>query len=205
MLCAGRGLSPRARMHNMTRIRTKPSGGVDDCGLRQPDDVAAVAAWLRTQPGVLADRIGIVGFSQGGQVALLTATRDPRLAAVVAYFPVTDVARWRQTTNNPAIPTYVTQLGRARWRRSALAGAACARDRRASASLIHGDADLRVPTQQSYLMHDTLIRRRAVERDRDDPRRAARLHRCGRGGVATDRRGSFSPPPDRAVAAPLVR
>jgi hypothetical protein len=27
-----------------------PSGGADDCALRQPDDVAAAAAWLRTLP-----------------------------------------------------------------------------------------------------------------------------------------------------------
>jgi dienelactone hydrolase len=37
------------------------SGGADDCGLRQPDDVVAAVAWLRAQPGVAVDRIGIVG------------------------------------------------------------------------------------------------------------------------------------------------
>ncbi len=44
-----------------------PSGGADDCGLRQPDDVVAVVNWLRSQPGVLADRIGLVGFSHGAK------------------------------------------------------------------------------------------------------------------------------------------
>ena len=53
-----------------------PSGGADDCGLRQPDDVARAVEWMRTLPGVLADRVALVGFSQGGQVALLTAVRD---------------------------------------------------------------------------------------------------------------------------------
>lgn len=81
-----------------------PSGGADDCALRQPDDVAAAASWLRTLPGVLPDRIALVGFSQGGQVALLAATRDPRLRAIVAYYPVTDVASWKTTTPTPTSP-----------------------------------------------------------------------------------------------------
>jgi cephalosporin-C deacetylase-like acetyl esterase len=50
------------------------------------------------------DRIGIVGFSQGGQVALLAATRGTPVRAVVAYYPVTGVARWKVTTANPDIP-----------------------------------------------------------------------------------------------------
>lgn len=87
-----------------------PSGGADDCALRQPDDIVAAVAWLRTLPAVLADRIALIGFSQGGQVALLTAARDPRLRAVVAYYPVTDVALWKSTTTNTDIPGYITTV-----------------------------------------------------------------------------------------------
>src|SRR5262249_36042015 len=43
-----------------------PSGGVDDCGLRQPDDIAAALAWLAAQPGVDPDRLAVFGYSQGG-------------------------------------------------------------------------------------------------------------------------------------------
>jgi len=136
--------------------RWPPSGGSDDCGLRQPDDVVAASAWLRTLPGVAADRIAVVGFSQGGQVALLAAARDARLRGVAAYFPVTDVARWKTTTANTDIPGYITATcepgGTAP--RSPLARAA---DIGAAVLLVHGDADVRVPTEQSRLLFDALV------------------------------------------------
>ncbi len=127
------------------------SGGVDDCGLRQPDDVVRAAEWLRTQAGVIGDRVGLVGFSQGGQVALLAAGRDPRLRAVVAFFPVTDVARWKTTTANTDIPGYITTVcepGGAD-RRSPLLEV---QRLTAPVLLVHGDQDARVPTEQSLLL-----------------------------------------------------
>lgn len=128
-----------------------PSGGADDCALRQPDDVAAVVLWLRAQPGVLPDRIGIVGFSQGGQVALMTGARDSGLRALVAYYPVTDVARWKVTTDNPGIPGYIAAVCEPDVAaRSPLLHA----DRIAPpVLLVHGDRDRRVPTDQSELLH----------------------------------------------------
>ena len=44
-------------------------------------------AWLRRQPEVDPDRIGILGVSKGAEAALLVATRDPDVAAVVAALP----------------------------------------------------------------------------------------------------------------------
>lgn len=133
-----------------------PSGGTDDCGLRQPDDVVAAIAWLRGLAAVDGDRVAVVGFSQGGQVALLAASRDPRLRGVVAYFPVTDVARWKTTTANADIPGYITATcepgGTAP--RSPVTRAA---EIVAPVLLVHGDADLRVPTEQSRLLQDALI------------------------------------------------
>jgi dipeptidyl aminopeptidase/acylaminoacyl peptidase len=130
-----------------------PSDGSDDCGLRQPDDVMNAVQWLRAQPGVMPDRIGIVGFSQGGQVALLAAARQPgQLRAVVAYYPVTDVARWKTTTTNPDIPGYIAAVCEPGGvtTRSPLARA---HDITAPVLLVHGDRDTRVPTEQSVLLH----------------------------------------------------
>lgn len=44
-------------------------------------------AWLRTQPGVDAAHIGIVGTSIGGEVALLVGAHDPAITVVVAAVP----------------------------------------------------------------------------------------------------------------------
>jgi dipeptidyl aminopeptidase/acylaminoacyl peptidase len=132
-----------------------PSGGADDCGLGQPDDAARAVTWVRSLPGVVGDRVGLVGFSQGGQVALLTAARDARVRAVVAVFPVTDVARWKTTTANADIPGYITQVcepGGTAPRSPRLRAA----DIAAPVLLVHGDADTRVPTEQSVLMREAL-------------------------------------------------
>lgn len=137
-----------------------PSGGQDDCGLRQPDDVAEAIAWLGRQPGVSGGRIALVGYSQGGQVALLTAARDAQVRGVVAFYPVTDVARWKATTNNPDIPGYVTAICEpgGTGPRSPLLRAG---DIAADVLLVHGESDRRVPTEQSVLLHDA---RQAVGR-----------------------------------------
>ena len=45
------------------------------------------AAWLADRPDVDADRVGVVGFSRGGEAALLTGTHVDRVGAVVAYVP----------------------------------------------------------------------------------------------------------------------
>src|SRR5262245_58444289 len=132
-----------------------PSGGVDDCGLRQPDDIAAALAWLAAQPGVDPDRLAVFGYSQGGQVALLAGTRSPRVRAIVAYYPVTDVERWKATTTFPNIPDYIVSVcepGGSELRSPVLQAAHLT----APVLLVHGDADTRVPTEQSFLMRDAL-------------------------------------------------
>lgn len=43
--------------------------------------------YLVTHPAVDAERIGLVGVSKGGELALLLASREPRYRAVVAFVP----------------------------------------------------------------------------------------------------------------------
>jgi len=131
-----------------------PSGGSDDCGEQQPDDVAKAVDWLATLPGVDADSIGVLGFSLGGQVALLAGSRSPRIKAIVAYFPITDIQRWRDTTTNRDIRDfYVPQVCAAGRSNSPVNSAG---EIRAPVLLIHGDRDTLVPTEQSLKMRQAL-------------------------------------------------
>jgi dipeptidyl aminopeptidase/acylaminoacyl peptidase len=131
-----------------------PSGGRDDCGEQQPDDVAKTADWLATLPGINGDSIGVLGFSLGGQVALLTGARSSRIKAIVAYFPITDIQRWRDTTSNTDIRDfYVPQVCAASRSNSPVNSAG---EIRAPVLLIHGDRDTLVPTEQSLKMRQAL-------------------------------------------------
>jgi dipeptidyl aminopeptidase/acylaminoacyl peptidase len=127
------------------------SGGEDDCGLKQPADVAAVLAWLRANVPQTR-RIGLFGISQGGQVALLAAARGVDIAAVAAWAPVTDVASWRATTEYPGIPEYIDAVC-ADGDLAARSPMSVVADLRVPLLLVHGDADTRVPTAQSRALH----------------------------------------------------
>ena len=131
-----------------------PSSGWDDCGTQQPDDVAKAADWLAALPGVNADSIGVLGFSLGGQVALLSGTRSGRIKAIVAYFPITDIQRWKDTTSNAGIRNFYVPL---------VCGTGhgnspihVADQIHAPVLLIHGDRDTEVPTEQSLGMREAL-------------------------------------------------
>ncbi len=47
------------------------------------DDVRALIAWLRARPDIDADRIALLGHSEGGLIAPMVAAEDPRVAGVV--------------------------------------------------------------------------------------------------------------------------
>lgn len=50
-------------------------------------DVRASIAWVRTQPGVDASRVGVLGISFGGILTMLAAEDDPTLRVSVPYAP----------------------------------------------------------------------------------------------------------------------
>ena len=131
-----------------------PSSGWDDCGTAQPDDVAKAADWLATLPGVDGDSIAVLGFSLGGQVALLSGTRSGRIKAIIAYFPITDVQRWGDTTSNPGIRYFYVPLVCGTGSQNSPVHVA---DQiHAPVLLIHGDRDTEVPTEQSHKMQEAL-------------------------------------------------
>lgn len=51
------------------------------------ETVERAITWLQAQPGVDPDRIGIMGVSKGGELALLSAATFPQLKAVVGLTP----------------------------------------------------------------------------------------------------------------------
>jgi carboxymethylenebutenolidase len=57
-------------------------------------DLQGAFAYLRSRPDVRKDRIGSIGWCMGGRYSLELATKEPGLAAVVAYYgaPPTDPA-----------------------------------------------------------------------------------------------------------------
>jgi dipeptidyl aminopeptidase/acylaminoacyl peptidase len=131
-----------------------PSSGWDDCGTKQPDDVAKATEWLATLPGVKADSIGVLGFSLGGQVALLSGARSRRIKAIVAYFPITDVQRWGDTTSNAGIRYFYVPLVCGTGDQNSPIHVA--EEIHAPVLLIHGDRDTEVPTEQSLKMQEAL-------------------------------------------------
>ena len=134
-----------------------PSGGIDDCAGRQVDDALALLEWLGQQPGVDAARRYLAGFSQGGQVALLAASRGAPVRAVAAFAPVVDPGSWGEETRVDGIRDYVMEEcgGIDGWpARSAMHRADSLRQ---PLLLVHGDADRRVPTQQSVRLYQKLV------------------------------------------------
>ena len=132
---------------------------------RYPAPVQDVRAALRflleraPRYGYDAERLGVWGESAGGLLALLAALTDPRVGAVVAWYPPTDIL---------ALPLAPGEQDR----EIALFGAPAkaVSDLAAEASpityvteaappslLVHGDADARVPVSQSLRMHERLL------------------------------------------------
>ncbi len=138
-----------------------PSGGRDDCGGRQVDDMLLALDWLRSRPGIDADRVYLAGHSQGGQIALLMTARHAPVRATAAFAPVTHPASWGRQTSVDGIRDYLLDEcgGRYGWQRRDVVAAAAAI--RSPVLLVHGDSDTRVPASQSQRLY---VRLEALDR-----------------------------------------
>jgi carboxymethylenebutenolidase len=107
------------------------------------EDLARAFDHLARQPAVDPARLGVVGFSFGGRLAiLLAAAQGPRLRAAVVYYAIADHRA----------------LGRPLAGRAATAAPLTARAAavRAPVLIHHGDADASVPVAQARLLHAAL-------------------------------------------------
>jgi acetyl esterase/lipase len=133
-------------------------------------DVRRAVRFIRQHAGeygVDPTRIGVYGGSAGGQLALLLGTTadtgDPsasdavlresnRVAAVVAFFPLTDLSRWANRRAFPATAA-LTEAEAAQYSpiRFVSPGAA-------PSLIVHGDADTTVPMVEGETMHAALTK-----------------------------------------------
>ena len=127
--------------------------GTNDCGTTQSADAARAVTWLSAQDGVDSGRIGLVGFSFGGQVALLAGALNRRVKAIVSYYGPSDLT------------TLKAYLG-SRW----YAGGVCEPDLKSRSPVTHageitapvllvqGDEDTMVPVSQATEMEEAIRR-----------------------------------------------
>ena len=70
-------------------------------------DAEAASAWLRKQPGIDPRRVGLIGHSEGGIIAPMVATRDPKVAFIVMIAgpgaPLGEVMRAQRVALGPAM------------------------------------------------------------------------------------------------------
>ena len=130
-------------------------------------DIHAAIAFLRARPEIAGDRIAVLGHSEGARVAMLVASQDPRLAAVVLLSGAADPraafraqALWLAEHRPEAGLSRDSVLAMVDRRMDSLAtvltrdvlrwdAAGLARRIRAPAGIFHGATDRQVPSEQA--------------------------------------------------------
>ncbi len=127
----------------------------------QRDDIAAAISFLRARAGEFgldAARLGVWGESAGGHLALMAGLADPGIAAVVAWYPLTDLALLPPSAFDGAEQTRL--LGqRAAELPGLIADASPITHVSAAAPpclLVHGDRDEALPALHSERFHQAL-------------------------------------------------
>lgn len=137
---------------------------------RQETEVTLALDILRQHPRVDPQRLAAIGFSQGGIFSLLMAARAADIKAVVAYYPVSDFARWLNSQNTNPLRWLMFRFIRGYFRRQSGARSTAefaTRLRQASALyqaehiqapvlLIHGAQDGAAPVEESIRLAERL-------------------------------------------------
>jgi dipeptidyl aminopeptidase/acylaminoacyl peptidase len=137
------------------------TGGTDDCGLMQPIDLVNAVKWLANHPEVDGERIGLLGQSLGGQVALSAGAIEQSIKAIVAYFPVTDFRMWGETTNHhqSMLDDYIYGMCAEEGTPDDRSPILVSDKIRASVLFMHGDQDKNVILRHSSLMYNKMLAR----------------------------------------------
>jgi carboxymethylenebutenolidase len=107
-------------------------------------DLAGAFARLARHPAVDPERLGVVGFSFGGRLAVILAATEPaRVRAAVVYYAIAS----HQALGRPL-------AGRAATARPLTERVGAIR---AAVLIHHGDADTSVPVDQARLLHRALL------------------------------------------------
>ncbi|WFO74864.1 alpha/beta fold hydrolase [Desulfurococcaceae archaeon MEX13E-LK6-19] len=87
------------------RAHGASEGEITTLGYREVDDVRKIIDWLQENKPELAKSIGVIGYSMGGAVSLMLASKDSRVKAVVADSPyiniITSGRRWIKRLKPP--------------------------------------------------------------------------------------------------------
>lgn len=128
---------------------------------RFAEDLEAAVGWLRADPRIDPDRIGVIGHSVGAGACLLAASRDPHLAAVVAIaamaHPAELIRSSRGLRSAPAsfatrvLVTIEDTIGH---RFDAFAPINTIRGIAAPVVVLHGDDDTTVPPRDAARLVD---------------------------------------------------
>ena len=118
-------------------------------------DVAGLLEWIKTQNGLDSNRIGLRGFSYGGYLALLAASRFPdKIAAVSAHAAPSNLATLQ--ANDPAwrVATSRTEFGdetdpKTKRALETIAIPTLAANLHIPILLAHGELDTQVPASES--------------------------------------------------------
>jgi dipeptidyl aminopeptidase/acylaminoacyl peptidase len=138
---------------------------------RSAADVDAIFTVLARCPEVDPQRVGVLGFSQGGVLALLIAAHAPdRVQAVVSYYPVTDFPAWLAKEHGSLWQRFSFVFVRWYFRKESGARSDAefehmlevaspyfaAASIQAPVLLVHGDQDTTAPLEESQRMAERL-------------------------------------------------